>query len=145
MKRYYLSKIFQDVNGDYGLAGAWMHRFQAISADVDYRGGEIAVDPQSGVPTQQALLILVGAVDHKPFQDDPDLVPLPDVAPDVKVSSIHAPRKLLAKAAIVALGFGAADTDALWGGADGLRDGLNHCGRLNNPEFDTNAFDLTDL
>lgn len=141
VKRYYLSEIFLDP----GPPQAWRHRFQAATSDIEYKGGEIAVDPVTGIPTQKALLILVGAINHGPFAAIPGLVALPDVASDTKVSSIHTSTKLQTIAKIKALGLGAAATDAAWGNADGLRDVLNHYGRLNNPSFDCNNFDLTDF
>lgn len=140
MKRYYLSKIFLDTTPPF-TNGLWRHRLQTYP-NVDYEGGEIAVDPQTGIPTQKALLVLVGGIDHKQFQDDPDLVPMPDVGADVKVSAIHTATKLDAKAAVVDLGFDQAAVDQVWGNADGLRDVLNHYGKLNNPYFDCNAFDI---
>lgn len=142
MKRYYLSKIKQVTVPGFGLV--WRHRAQEISetTSLDYVGGEIAVHPQTGVPTQKALLILVGGIDHQRLRDDPELVPMPDVKIDNKVSSMHVPTKLKAKAAIKALGFADAEVENVWSNADGLRDVLDHYGRLNNPEFDCDKFDL---
>lgn len=141
MKRWYLSKIFQSNDPP---ANPWVHRLQQLP-NVEYKGGEIAFDPQTGVPTQKALLVLVGAVDHKPFQTDPDIVPLPDFPPDGKVSGMHTPTKLGAKSKIVALGHSQAEVDAAWDNADGFRDVLQHYGRKNDPAFDVNDFDLTDF
>ena len=103
------------------------------------------MDPQTGVPLHKALLVLVGGIDHRAYAADPMLIPLPAVDQDVKVSSIQAGTKVSAKARIKAFGFDDAETEAAWGNADGLRDVLNHYGRKNNPNFDADAFDLTDL
>lgn len=141
MKRYYLSKIFCDTEGTYGEPGFWMHRLQTYPG-IDYTGGEIKTDPVTGIPTEKALLCLVGGINHKQLQDDPELIPLPDVARDVKVSAIHTATKLKAKADIKALGFEDSEVEEVWGNADGLRDVLNHYGRKNNENFDANNFDL---
>lgn len=144
MKRYYLSKIFQDTAGTYGLPGAWMHRLQTY-ADRDYVGGEIKVDPQTGVPTEKALLVLVGGKHHAAIAADQDMVALPDVPLDMKVASIHTPTKLAVKNKIRAkLGLLGAEVDDVFDNADGFRDVINHYGRKNNPTFDANDFDLTD-
>lgn len=144
MKRYYLSKIFQDVTGEYGLAGAWMHKLQTYP-DREYLGGEIAVDSQTGQPTEKALLCLVAGKHHAALAADPDLIPMPDVPRDMKVASIHTPTKLKAKGDIKKLGFTQQEVDDVWDNADGMRDVLNHYGKRNNPAFDVNDFDLTDL
>lgn len=144
MKRYYLSKIFQDTAGTYVIPGAWMHALQKYP-NREYVGGEIAVNPTTGVPTEKALLVLVGGKHHAALVNDPDLIPMPDVSPDIKVSSIHTPTKLKAKADIKKLGYTQAEVDDVWDNADGMRDVLNHYGKRNNPAFDANDFDLTDL
>jgi hypothetical protein len=141
MKRYYLSKIFQDVAGQYGEPGAWMHRLQTKTG-IDYVGGEIKTDPVTGIPTEKALLCLVGGINHKQLQGDPELIPMPDVAKDMKVSAIHTATKLKTKRDIKAIGFADTETEAVWNNADGLRDVLNHYGQKNNPDFDSNNFDL---
>lgn len=138
MKRYYLSKITSAFDPSVG-AVVNRHRLQAYPG-VDYVGGEIDVNPQTGVPTQKALLVLVGGIDHAKFGNDPNLVPLPQVAIDMKVSSIHTATKLKAKSDVTKLGF--TDVETVWGNADGLRDVINHYGRLNNPNFDAANFDL---
>lgn len=144
MKRFYLSKIFQDTAGQYGIPGAWRHGIQK-HANREYIGGEIEVDPVTGIPTQKAILVLVGGKSHAALVNDPDIIPLPDVSPDIKVSSVHTPTKLKIKNAIKALGFAQAEVDAVWDNADGMRDVLNHYGRKNNLTFDANDFDLTDV
>lgn len=142
MKRYYLSEIFLDP----GPPEAWRHRFQAETVDIEYKGGEIAVDPETGIPTQKQLLIIVGSIDHTPFQEIAGLVPLPDVSAGVKLAAIGSGEKLPAQARIKdELGHTDAEIAEVWSGADTLRDVLNHYGRLNNPDFDSNNFDLTDL
>lgn len=146
MRRFYLSKIKQVTDPVLGTVNR--HRFQEMVAllglNIDYLGGEIKVDA-NGQPTEKALLILVGAASHKAFQNDPDLVPMPDVALDVKVSSVHTATKVLCKTAIKALGIPDAEVETVWANADGIRDVVNHYGKKNNPLFDANSFDLTDL
>lgn len=142
MKRYYLSKIKQVEVPSIGTVTT--HRAAEI-AGLDMAGGtgdEIAVDPQTGQPTAKAVLVLIGGINHKALQTDPELIPLPAVALDMKVSAIHTATKLKAKADIKAFGFSDAEIDEVWGNADGMRDVLNAYGRHNNPTFDCNNFDL---
>ena len=139
MKRYYLSKIKQVNDSSFGMV--WKHRLQELP-DVGYVGGEIKTDPQTGIPTEKALLVLVGSIDHKKFKNDPELIPLPDVAKDVKVSAIHTATKIKVKDDIAGLGFTPAEIDDVWGNADGMRDVLNHYGKRNVEDFDVDKFDL---
>jgi len=141
MKRMYLSKIL----GDGSFGNPFRHVFQDQTTNIEYKGGEIKGDAQ-GHPVAKALLIIVGATDHRPFQSITGLVPLPDVTSDTKVSSIHAPTKLACKARIKAqIGHSDAEIEEVWGNADGMRDVTNHYGLQNNDTFDVNNFDLTDL
>lgn len=143
MKRYYLSKIKQVVDPSVG-ATVTTHRAAEIGG-LDMVGGtgdQIAVDPQTGQPTAKAVLVLIGGINHKALQDDPELVPLPAVALDMKVSAIHTATKLAAKSAIKAFGFTDQEIEDIWSNADGMRDVLNAYGRKNVPEFDCNNFDL---
>jgi len=141
-QRFYLSKIKQYTEP--GLT-YWAHAFQVDHPGIEYKGGEIANDPVTGDPLYPHILIRVAAIDHTPFQGSDDLIPFPDVSPDVKVSSIHGPTKLAVKAKIMKHGVSKAEIDAVWDNADGMRDVLNYYGRLNNPDFDVNDFDLSDL
>lgn len=143
MKRYYLSKI-KAVEMP-GMGTVYKHRLQEPQySGVDYVGGEIKVDPATGIPTEKALLVLVGSINHKRFKDDPELVPLPNVSHDMKVSAIHTKTKLDCKAAIKALGFADQEVEDVFVGADGIRDVLSHFGRKNNESFDCDDFDLDD-
>lgn len=141
MKRYYLSKI--KLVTDPNLGQVYRHRLQEIPG-VWYEGGEIASDPITGIPTHPALLVLVGSADHKKFRDDPELIGLPQVVPDVKLSAVHTQTKMRAMDEIKALGFAPQEVDTVFSGADGFRDVLNHFGRKNNPDFDVDKFDLDD-
>lgn len=139
MKRYYLSKIKQVQDPNVGPV--WRHRLQEI-AGVEYLGGEIKVDPATGKPTEKALLCLVAGTDHTKLKGDPELVPLPMVSHDIKVSSIHTKTKLDCKAAIKTLGFNDQEVEDAMNNSDGFRDLVEHFGRKNNPEFDADSFDL---
>ncbi|MCC7484561.1 MAG: hypothetical protein IT529_06185 [Burkholderiales bacterium] len=138
MKRYYLSKIKQVTEAGETY---WRHALQDY-LNQDYQGGEIAVDPQSGVPLHPFLLVLVPAISHAQFAGNPELIALPSVPLDMKVSSIHGPTKVAVKGRIRAMGHAQALVDQVWDNADGFRDVLNYYGRLNNPAFDANAFDV---
>lgn len=143
MKRYYLSPIKQ--YNDPQLGNYWGHHFQQAYPGVEYEAGEILVDPVTGLPTEKALLILVGAINHRDYVADPDLVDLPNVNHDMKVSAIHSGTKVAAKAkAKNAAGYSDAEINEIWNNADGMRDILNAYGRKNNPNFDVNNFDLND-
>lgn len=139
MKRYYLSKIKQVE--DPAMGPVWLHRLQEIPG-VEYLGGEIAVNPQSGVPTQKAMLVLVAGVDHAKFKNDDELVPLPMVSHDIKLASVHTATKLKCKADIKALGFNATEVNDAFNNADGFRDLVEHFGKKNNPDFSADNFDL---
>lgn len=142
MKRYYLSKIKQVEVPVIGLVTT--HRAAEIPG-LDMVGGtgdEIAVDPVTGQPTAKAVLVLIGGINHRPLQDDPELIAMPAVAHDMKVSAIHTATKLKAKADIKKFGFSDEEVESVWGNADGMRDVLNTYGRHNKPTFDVNNFDL---
>lgn len=141
MKRYYLSKIKQVI--DPSIGPVWKHRLQEIP-NIDYVGGEIKTDPVTGIPTEKALLVLVGSIKHKTLKEDPELIALPAVAHDMKVSAVHGPTKIKCKDAMVAMGFTRAEIDNIWSGADGIRDVLEHFGKRNNPVFSCDDFDLDD-
>lgn len=140
MKRYYGAAIYQAPDA-MGIL-AWRHHLQVAYPGVDYVGGQIKVDPATGQPTEKALLVLVGSIDHKKFQADPKLVPFPAVALDMKVSAMHTKTKLDCKAGLVGLGFTEAEVDAVFNGADGMRDVLEYFGKKNNPDFSADVFDL---
>lgn len=144
MKKYYLSKIKAVQHPDFGTV--YRHRLQEISdtTPIDYEGGDIAVDPATGLPLNKFVLVLVGRVDHRLFRNDDELVPLPDVSRDMKISAIQTAEKVRVKRAIKKLGLTDAEIDEVWDNSDGLRDVLNIYGRKNNPDFDCDNFDLND-
>jgi len=135
MKRYYLSKIKMLTSPP-----GWSHRIAELG--VDYEGGQIELDPQTGEPVHPALLALVGGIDHRQFQNDAEIVPFPQMAPDTKVSATHTATKLAFKANAKAIGFDELFIEFTVANADGWRDVLNTFGRLNNATFDVNNFDL---
>lgn len=143
-RRFYLSKIRQVEDASLGGL-VWRHRLQDPGFEnLDIQGGIIASDLTTGEPLHSYTLCLVGGIDHRPLNTDEELVALPVVAIDAKVSSVQTARKNRAKAEIGAR-LGLTDVEEVWGGADGLRDVINHYGRANWPEFDVDNFDLDDL
>jgi hypothetical protein len=140
MKRYYLSKIKQVTDPILGEL-AWKHRLQEY-AGVDFTVATIQTNAATGTPVHPFVLALVGGIDHKQFKDDPELIAMPAVAHDTKVSAIHTATKLACKQRIRQLGHSQAEVDEVWNNADGLRDVLLHYGRLNDPAFDVNDFDI---
>lgn len=144
MRRYVLSKI-KLVNGPIGPV--YRHRLQQVQEErrlnFEYLGGNIKTGPD-GKPTEKALLCLIAGNNHAALRDDPELLLLPMISHDIKVSSIHTATKLRAKAAIVAMGHDVLETEVAWDNADGFRDVVEHYGRKNNPAFDADDFDLFD-
>lgn len=140
MKKYYLSKIKQVMDPNIGEL-VWKHRLQEY-VGVEFLVGAIESDPNTGAPVHPAALVLVGGIDHAQFKNDPELIPMPDVAKDTKVSAIHTQTKLKCKADIKGFGFSDESVEAVWNNADGLRDVLSYYGKLNNPAFDPDNFDL---
>lgn len=139
MKRYYLSKI-KAVEIP-GMGTVYRHRLQELP-DVEYLGGEIKTDPNTGLPTEKALLCLVAGAKHSKFKNDPELVPLPMVSHDIKVSSIHTATKLKCKADIKALGLSRQEVEDAFDNADGFKDVVSHFGKKNNDTFNPDDFDL---
>ena len=143
MRRYYLSPI--RIYNEPGLGDFYSHHFAQAYPGVEYQGGEIA-PPDAEGNREKALLILVPGIDHTAYANDPDLVALPDVDLDLKVASIKSSTKIAAQTkAKAACGYTDLEIIAVWGNADGMRDVINTYGRANNPSFDANNFDLTDL
>lgn len=141
MKRYYLSKI-KRVN-EPGMGLVWKHRLQEYD-NIQYLGGEIATDPVTGIPTQKALFVLVASRHHGQFVSDQELAEMPLVNLDMKASAIGTDAKNKARNGAEALGFSKPETDEIWNGADDFRAVVNAYGRLNNPQFNADDFDLTD-
>ena len=140
MKRYYVSKIkrvFVPALNDY----AYVHRFQESTSNINYVGGEIAVDPTTGIPTQKALLILVDTVDHTTLDADAEMVSMPDSTLDTKLSAIPNNIKNRAQNKLQQIGFTSTEVTTLWNSSTTVRDLLNALGRLNNPNFDALNFD----
>ena len=90
------------------------------------------------------VLVLVGRIDHQAFQNDDELVPMPDVSKDIKISAIQTAQKVKVKNAIKKLGLTDGEINEVWDNSDGMRDVLNTYGKLNNPAFDCDNFDLND-
>jgi hypothetical protein len=141
VKRYYLSKIFQDVDGTYGIPGAYMHRIQTY-VNMQYAGGEIAVDQTTGIPTQKVLLCLVETPNHVPLVADRELADFPEVALDTKVTAVAANALASCKGKMRALGLTTTEVNDIWQQADAVRNVIDRMGRLNNPAFNSLDFDL---
>lgn len=142
MKRYYLSKIkrvFIPAMGDF----VYRHRVQEIP-NVEYVGGDIASDPTTGLPLHPALLVLLAAKDHAQFVNDPEMAEMPMVPVDVRVNAISASAKSRAQTGAQTLGWTSQQVGAVWTAADDFRDIVNHYGRLNNPAFDADRFDVNE-
>lgn len=145
MKRYYLSKIKQVYDPDLG-AHVWRHRIQEYN-DVDYLGGEIKVDPVTGIPTEKALLVLVASQHHKAFVDDPELVQVP-VGQDglaVQVGATDTPTKLKFRKALQDdLGLAKVEIDSATDNPQSWKQVVDFYGKKNNAAFDADDFDMTE-
>lgn len=139
MKRFYLSKIKEY---DDGGSVAYRHRIQELDPPVDYVGGEIKADPQTGIPVEKALLVLVGGVSHAALAADPELVQIPVVDIFMKVGSTHTPTKLAFKAKAISLDLDEEFVNGLMSNPEGWIEVINELGRLNNDTFDAQNFDL---
>lgn len=137
MKRYYLAEIEQ-FEFEPGITG---YRCRAYSyPDLMFEGGEVLTDPTTGIPINKFALVLVKSRDHARLVNDPKMHPLPDVALDMKVSSIHTPTKNKMIADLQALGI----ATSFIGGTDGYREVIKAIGKINNPAFDENKFDVNE-
>jgi hypothetical protein len=141
MKRFYLAKIRQVTHPVFGPVT--QHEFQIAHEGVEFSSGPIATDAQ-GMPTAVASLLMVLGTDHSPYQNNPNIVPLPFVAMDSAVGSIATDIKLATKAKIKALGFDSEQTEQLWENPNSMRAVLEFYGKLNDPTFNADAFDLVE-
>lgn len=136
MKRYYLAEI-EEFEFE---PGAMAYRCRASAyPGLIFEGGEILTGAD-GKPLYKFSLVLVKSRDHARIINDPLMHPLPDMPLDAKVSSIHTPTKNAMLSKLAALG-----VDTSWiGTADGYREVIRGIGRINNPNFDENSFDVNE-
>lgn len=140
MKRYYICPIIEH-EVEPGLIGYRL----AIQEypDTPFEGGEIPVDlnpesPNYGKPLHKFGFVLVKSRYHGKFINNPNMIPLPQVDLDIKMSAIHTATKNKLIAGMQSLGI---DTSFI-GNADGYRDVIRGIGRIINPSFDENNFDV---
>ena len=140
MKRYYVCPVVEH-EVEPGLIGYRL----AIQdyPDTPFEGGEIPLDmdpssPTYGKPLHKFGLVLVNSRYHGKFINNPKMYPLPMVDLDIKVSSIHTATKNKMIADLQSLGV---DTSFI-GNADGYRDVIRGIGRIINPNFNENDFDV---
>ena len=131
MKRYYIC----DVIGD----GTWENPYRpAIADDAIGYVGDIKSDPQTGAPLLPWCLVLVAAPDHtklsKPGRDA-----LPDFPLDGKTNAINASAKAQMNSVFARRNI-TLDVNA----KDGYRDVINGLGKIINPNFDSNNFDIAE-
>lgn len=141
MRKYYLSKIKQYFEP--GIGNYWGHALQQYE-NVDYAGGEIKVDPLTGIPTEKALLVLVGSKDHARFKNDADLVEIPAGRDSLntQVGATDTPTKLKFRRDAKALGFADAEVESVADNIKSWKQVVNEFGRKNNAAFDADNFDL---
>ncbi len=139
MRKYYLSKIKQYTDGPLTYYGHALQQYP----NTDYVGGEIKLDA-NGIPTEKALLVLVGSKDHAKFRSDQDIVEVPAGRDSlsVQVGATDTPTKLKFRRGVKALGFDATHVDAVTDNVQSWKQVVNEFGRKNNPDFDADKFDL---
>jgi hypothetical protein len=135
MKRYYLAEIEQ-----YEFEpGTMAYRCRASAYnDLIFEGGEILTDPVTGQPINTFALVLVKTRDHGRLVNDPLMHQLPQVDLDMKVSSIHTATKNNMVAKLKQLKI---DTSFIQT-TDGYREVIRGIGRINNPLFVVNNFEV---
>lgn len=138
-RRLYLAKIRVVPHPDFGSLIA--HEFQIAHPTKEFSQGRVASDA-NGQPTQIAALVMVAGIDHSPYMGNPNIVPLPFDSLTGSIGTIATELRLAAKAAIIGLGFDATETNALWINSTPVRDVVTHYGRLNDPDFNVDSFDL---
>lgn len=132
MKRYYVCDVIGDGSDDSPYRAA-------VS---DHRVSHVAVIPvgPDGRPARPWCLALAAAASHGPLLADRRLDALPDFPLDGKVSSMHGPTRTAMALALQRRGI---DT-AFLQGTDGYREVVRTLGRLLDPAFDENAFDVSE-
>lgn len=135
----YLAKISVVQHPSLGaLAG---HEFQHAFPNKDFTIGVVATGPD-GEPTQLAALVMVASVDHTPYRGNPNIIPLPFDNKNSTVGATATELRMGARNAVVEMGFDAAQTYALWANTTPVRDLLDFYGKLNDPAFSIDNFDL---
>lgn len=131
-KRYYISPIIGD--------GSIDNPYRPKVADHGVAwSGAIPTGPD-GKPVKPWALVIVAAKNHAPLVADRDLDALPDFPLDGKVSAIQTATKNAMKNKLAARGIATAFID----GTDGYREVIRGVGRMLEPTFDENNFDVAD-
>lgn len=131
MRRYYISTIIGD--------GSEFDSFRPKIADYGVSWvGIIPSDPTTGQPLFPWTLVLVEAINHAAILADKAIDALPDFSLDGKVSAINTGTKNNMISALQARGI---DT-AFIGRSDGYRDVIRGIGKVLDPNFNTNQFDV---
>lgn len=132
-KRYYISPIigtgseedpFRPKVADYGVSWA----------------GSIPSNPNTGHPTSPWALVIVNAKNHAALLADGTIDALPDFPLDGKVSSVHTATKNAMINKMQARGI---DTSFI-AGTDGYREVIRGVGKILDPQFDENNFDVAE-
>lgn len=131
-KRYYISPIVGD--------GSIDNPYRPKVADHGVAwSGAIPTGPD-GKPLKPWALVIVAAKNHAALIADPDIDDLPDFPLDGKVSSVHTATKNAMKAKMEKRGIATGFVD----GTDGYREVIRGIGKLLDPTFDENNFDVAE-
>lgn len=127
MKRYYISKI----------VGSGTSPEDSIRAKIADYGVNHVIE----ISDKKWALVVVEAKNHAQLLKDSDIQALPDVALDIRLAAVQ--KKSLDNMKT--------DFESKWGidpkfadTQDGFRDIIRYLGRLHNPNFDENNFDISE-
>lgn len=132
-KRYYISPIIGD--------GSEFNPFRPKVADYGVSwAGSIPSDPNTGQPLSTWALVVVNAKNHAALLADDAINALPDFPLDGKVSSVHTATKNNMIAKMKKRGINTAFIDS----TDGYREVIRGVGKILDPQFDENNFDVAE-
>lgn len=138
MKRWIISKI--EVVPDQDLGGYYRMAIQRYN-DLNFKFGEIPVDPDTGIPILGWGFALVASADMARFAKDNDIDVLPDFPLDAKVGAMHSVTKTKMRNSLTKHGIPTSIAD----NADGFRDVVRGIGKIVNPNFVEDAFDVNEV
>ena len=133
MKRYYVCDVIEEQTEE-------GRRYYPAVEDhgVNYVA-DIKVNPTTGLLESPWCLVMVSGNNHERIIADPRCVPMPDFPLDGKVNAMHNATKSQMETRLAARGI-----LLNLAAADGYRDVIRGLGRLLNPRFDENNFDISE-
>lgn len=137
MKRWCMSRQYH--TDDFG--GSYTHAMIDRYSLQEFTRYGLKTDPETGIPTEKGILVLVEAPDFTALNADADIVVMPDVGLSTAVSAMDTVEKLNAKTKLVTFGFTEQEVGGFWDkGSYG--EVLDALGQLNLDTFSVLNFDL---